>query len=125
MAFHRPFEENLRLSESDLKAVEDGVNWLFLSTTEKQRVLESYAHLNSMCAGSYQTELRAKCAEIMAVATPDAETVWEDFQQNSIAVFSELEELVPGALGTDDSQYGLPTLLDYRKYREYSCQYHC
>lgn len=108
MAFHRPFEENLRLSESDLKAVEDGVNWLFLSTTEKQRVLESYAHLNSMCAGSYQTELRAKCAEIMAVATPDAETVWEDFQQNSIAVFSELEELVPGALGTDDSQYGLP-----------------
>lgn len=64
---------------------------------------------------------------------------WQDFSNNSVRFFNDLEDINPGVLGNDDSMYGLPEdlareiqeecffpdglLCELRRYQEWGVKY--
>ncbi len=92
-----------------LTSVGSGMPWLFYSEVQREDVRASYTHLNTLAEGEYAKNVTALTATLSAEGqSVTAETAWDDFQLNNIEYISILEDIVPGALGNDDSLYGLP-----------------
>lgn len=93
----------------DLEGKQKLLRWLFTSREKKCRANAAYALLSGEMSGAYGTEAKALLRRISGKAgVISRSATWEDFGQNSIAYYQLLETICPGALGTDDSRFGLP-----------------
>ena len=92
-----------------LKSVGNGLPWLFYSIEQRGDVQAAYTEIKSTVDGEYaRTITRLTNSLLMGKTTPSADAVWNDFKEHSIEYISVLEEVVPNALGEDESLYGLP-----------------
>lgn len=92
-----------------LTSVGGGMPWLFYSAGQREDVRASYTHLNTLAEGEYAKNVTGLTATLSVEGqSVTADTAWEDFQLHNIEYISILEDIVPGALGNDDSLYGLP-----------------
>lgn len=92
-----------------LDSVGNGLPWLFYSAEQRSDVRSAYAEIKSAVEGEYAQAI-TKLTNILLTdkSVPSADVVWNDFQEHNIEYISVLEDVVPGALGNDDSLYGLP-----------------
>lgn len=91
-----------------LRHAGSSLDWLFLSEEARTHIRQAYRELNGLLTGDYARQADLLLAILGSKAPRDAGTAWRDFEQNSIAYYTLLEEVVPGILGNDDSLYGLP-----------------
>ena len=91
-----------------LKGIGNGVPWAFMDVADRQKCIADESYLTGLQAGAYAQAIEKCTQDLAALRDVDAKTAWEDFSRNSIAYFGALETLVPGVLGNDDTQYGLP-----------------
>lgn len=94
----------------DRRLLEDasGAGWLFCDEQKRAQIREAYFELNDLLEGDYGHTAGEYIRELNTLRAFTADQVWKDFERNSIAYFTTLEELVPGLLGGGDELYGLP-----------------
>jgi len=92
-----------------LESVGNGIPWLFYSEDQRGEVRTAYGEIKTAVDGEYAKTI-SKLVNVLLTGrpSPSADTVWNDFKLHNIEYISVLEEIVPGALGNDDSLYGLP-----------------
>lgn len=95
-------------AENELKNLGNGILWIFYSNEEKRQIINSYNYLNELINGNYALKLNELLSSLTEVSQLNFDDSWQDFENNSIAYFNILEDIVPGILGNDDSIYGLP-----------------
>ena len=93
---------------SDLKGVGNGIVWLFLSESEREGHAAAYNHLTSLLDGEYAWSIKDLTSALSSDSSSFADDAWRDFERDTVAYYNILEDVVPGALGNDDSVYGLP-----------------
>lgn len=100
---------SLVAAKSTLSAVGNGLPWLFYSEQERSAVRDAYEQATTAINGSYARSI-AKLTDVLSnkKSTPTSDAAWDDFCLHSLEYISILEDVVPGALGNDDSLYGLP-----------------
>lgn len=99
----------LMYSKEVLASVCNGLPWLFYSDEQRAKVRSAYESVNETINGEYaRTVMRLSDILLKEKSSPQASTVWRDFQEHNIEYIAVLEDIVPGALGNDDSLYGLP-----------------
>lgn len=99
----------LQNARNALSSVGNGVQWLFYSDDERNNIRNAYSEANNAIDGEYAwsvKRLSEKITQNKSLAT--AAIAWNDFKAHNIEYISVLEDIVPGALGNDDSLYGLP-----------------
>lgn len=102
-------EATLSQAKATLDEVGNGLAWIFYTPNQRTDVRSAYREISAALAGEYAKNVVALTDILCASkSSPQAATAWDDFQKNNIAYISILEEIVPGALGNDDSLYGLP-----------------
>lgn len=102
-------KKRLTNATDELKAVGNGLKWLFYSPEKRQSVRTAYADISSAVSGDYAAAIKRLTDAITAeVRHPSVNAAWNDFQSNSVAYFSVLEAVIPELLGNSDSLYGLP-----------------
>lgn len=88
------------------------LRWLITPAEKKQEAIAAAAYLYGLLTGDYGERVREITAACDRMTPPDAETVWEDFRQNSAAFYAQLERLDRSlAARVDDSYSGLPAEL--------------
>lgn len=123
----------------ELMPAQNPLKWVFSSKKTKQKWDDAYAYLQSVREGYYWEQARACVNTLSAAAQLSEEAAWEDFTKNPILFFNIVEKVNPGALGNDDSLYGLPEelaraiqeesyfpdglLCQLRKYQEWGVRY--
>lgn len=99
----------LAQAKRSLDAVGNGLPWLFYSDVQRADVRNAYTEIKAAVDGEYAQAINRLTNFLLTdKAAPSADTVWNDFQEHNIEYISVLEDIVPGALGNDDSLYGLP-----------------
>lgn len=99
----------LEQAKEVLISVGNGFPWLFYSADQRADVRSAYADIKAAIEGEYaQTITRLSNLLLTDTSAPTADVAWSDFQAHNIEYISVLEDIVPGALGNDDSLYGLP-----------------
>lgn len=102
-------KKTLRKGKETLEKVGNGLAWLFCSPIQRENIREAYAEISRLIGGEYAKTLAFLSVQLLHDSeSVSAEFAWADFEKHSIDYFSILEEIVPGALGNDDSLYGLP-----------------
>ncbi len=123
----------------DLKPAQSKIKWFFTSADKKQKALSAYNLLTKLKEGYYFSEARKIVENQEKIDTTSDAAVWDDFSENSVLYFKDLENINPGVLGNDDSMYGLPEevaeevqgesilsdglLCELRKYQEWGVKY--
>ena len=85
-----------------------GIRWFFTSKSKKQKAEEACLYLKSLSEGAYKKSLSDSLFELDTIKRSANIRAWNDFSTNSIRFINILEEVVPGILGGDDKNYGLP-----------------
>ena len=132
-------EEQKRLT-SDLAPAANALTWLFTSRQKKDAAEAAYKALDKALYLDYGTKARSVLNTIYYTSKNMSPMVaWQDFQNQSIRFYTTLEKLFPGALGDNDTVYGLPDelavavrdqalfpnglLVDLRPYQEWGVKY--
>ncbi len=92
----------------DLTPAANGLKWLFTSASKKQKATAAYDTLSEYLAGDYGKTASNALAGLKSVIRITNADAWRDFSENSVAFFNILEKIVPDALGSDKTVYGLP-----------------
>lgn len=91
-----------------LTEIGNGTRWIFFEEQKKQTAINAYRYLSNLLNGEYARRVRELLGELEHTLFIDPQEAWADFAKNSIAYYNILETLVPGVLGNDDEQFGLP-----------------
>ena len=102
------FQEAVEKPREELTRCQNPYDWIFLEQASKEKAREAYGYLDKVLEQEEWAGLRDRVQVRSSLALPEVTEIWRDFAENSIAYFQTLEELVPGALGNEDSLYGLP-----------------
>ena len=103
--------QNRKWIEADLPALEPASNalkWLFTGKAKKAQAQESFQRLAQAITGSYGDVARNNLEHFEQYQSVGADEAWTDFLSNSIDYFTILEELSPGLLSSNATQFGLP-----------------
>ena len=96
-------------AKNSLDSVGNGLPWLFYSSDQRADVREAFTEVKTSVDGEYAQAINRLTSILLTdKVAASADTVWSDFQEHNIEYISVLEDIVPGALGNDDSLYGLP-----------------
>lgn len=99
----------LYYAKNALSSVGNGMQWLFYSDDERANIRNAYSEASNAIDGEYAWSITKLSNKITgSKSSPDADAAWNDFRAHNIEYISVLEDIVPGALGNDDSLYGLP-----------------
>lgn len=101
-------KDDIVRSVENLKDLGSGRLYCFESVGYKNTVMLAYNFLKTLLAGQYGNIVLNAQKDLGKLVKPNKDEAWSDFEQNSIAYFNIIEEVCPGALGTDDQLYGLP-----------------
>ena len=102
-------QAHLENAREVVESVGNGLPWLFFSAEQRTDVNNAYSDIKQTVDGDYAKKV-AKLSKVLLTEKPRgaSNVVWKDFQEHNIEYISVLEDIVPGALGNDDSLYGLP-----------------
>ena len=94
----------------DLAVANKPLMWLFASPAQIDAVSRSYTALQELLHGERADQARSLTGRFQIIRSNGIpwQEAWDVFSENSVAFYNILEEVVPGALGTDDERYGLP-----------------
>lgn len=108
-ALIRSRQLELNEAQDTLESLESEIQWLFYTEEMRAQLRFSYQVAQEAVDGEYSQSIY-RLTGILASEKPisSAKAAWEDFQEHNIEYISILEDIVPGALGNDDSLYGLP-----------------
>lgn len=123
----------------DLQAASGSLRWFFSSKAKKQKANDAFALLAALIDGEYGRSAETQFAVIDAIERCQGGDAWQDFAENSVRFFNDLEDINPGVLGNDDAMYGLPEdlarevqeecffpdglLCELRRYQEWGVKY--
>lgn len=84
--------------------------WLFAAADECAKAETAYDDLSSLLYGSSFREAETALSKMGSLERNpvSADEAWAEFVANPVAIFNTLEEVVPEALGNDDTLFGLP-----------------
>ena len=102
-----PVKEKMEHSLQVLYDFKNVASWAFLNHEQKQTVSDAYYYLRALRTDSIYFESYRLAERILSLDYDD-QFAWNDFQSNPIAYYTLLEGIMPGILGNDDGQYGLP-----------------
>ncbi len=133
------YKRSITESTEDLAKSNGLIRWFFAVKEKKQRANDAYDYLLSEYNGEFGERAGKLIDELDYIDTLPANEAWQDFSENSVAFFNELEEINPGILGNDDLLYGLPEelaeeiqnqefkpeglLCELRRYQEWGVKY--
>lgn len=123
----------------DLNSSAGILKWFFSSKAKKQKAVEAYKILSDLIDGDYGSEAETQISNADVNDRSLNSEAWQDFTDNSVRFFNDLEDINPGVLGNDDSMYGLPEdlareiqeecffpeglLCELRRYQEWGVKY--
>lgn len=84
--------------------------WLFSTPEEREKATGAYNSLNAFLVSETALKANATLARMYSLeqnAVP-ADQAWAEFAENPVAIINVLEDVVPEALGNDDTLFGLP-----------------
>lgn len=131
--------QKIEAALEDLAPAASGFRWFFTSKAKKQKASDAYALLGSLLSNAYGRQSQDALLTFNAISGQTGDDAWKDFEKDSIRFFNILEEIVPGAVGSDDTVYGLPEdlareiqdehfapeglLCELRRYQEWGVKY--
>ena len=90
--------------------IRSGIEWLFRPVSQKQQDHADYMtvlkNLNGATEAIHGIE-KTRVEDFKNIYRTDKESYWKDFEQNPVAYFNVIEELLPGIL-SQEKYYGLP-----------------
>lgn len=87
------------------------ITWLFASSRKKKRAINAYRWLSEELNSDFIKNIVHVEKSIKNAQNIKKRALWNDFSQNSIKYYNVLEKVMPGVLGNDDFEYGLPSEL--------------
>ena len=131
--------QQITCAEEDLKIGANGIKWFFSSKAKKEKALEAFNLLTSLKSNEYGRNVGVQFDVADEIERTQGSDAWQDFSNNSVRYFNDLEDIDPGVLGNDDSVYGLPEelareiqeecffpdglLCELRRYQEWGVKY--
>lgn len=131
--------QQIEYAIEDLQAVSGIFKWIFSSKAKKQKAIDAFNVLNELINGDYGRKANEQIIVLDGIERCQNSEAWEDFKENPIHFFNDLEDIDPGVLGNDDSMYGLPEdlareiqeecffpeglLCELRRYQEWGVKY--
>ena len=97
----------LERNASILQSAGTGIRWLFTSDDEKKRITDSYKYMKDTLYSNYAIDLYNLVKDITDEPNADYITAKQKFEKDPVSFFTVIEDICPGALGTDDKFYGL------------------
>ena len=91
-----------------LSSIGNGAKLLFSNPAEKRSIYDSYQRACWLRDNNFASLIDKTAAGLNAKTTFSSQEAWQSFVENPVAFFNVIEEVVPGALGNEDSLYGLP-----------------
>jgi len=102
-------EYNTKTKIKDLQCATNGIRCFFASKDKKERAIKAYDELIELFHDEdYIPQAKSLIKEANRIQRISAKDAWDDFDKDSISTLNTLEEVYPGALGNNDSTYGLP-----------------
>ena len=131
--------QQITCAEEDLKVGLNGIRWFFSAKAKKEKAIEAFNLLTSLKDNEYGRNVGTQLDVADRIERTQGSDAWQDFSNNSIRYFNDLEDINPGVLGNDDSVYGLPEdlareiqeecffpdglLCELRRYQEWGVKY--
>ena len=131
--------QQISYAEEDLNAALGGIKWLFASKAKKATAVEAFHLLSSLKDSEYGRNADVQFDIADKIERTQGGDAWQDFSNNPVRFFNDLEDINPGVLGNDDSMYGLPEdlareiqeecffpdglLCELRRYQEWGVKY--
>ncbi len=132
-------ERTIAYAMEDLNSAAGSLRWFFSSKAKKQTATKAFNYLVGLIERAYGSEAEALIFNADAIDRIQNSEAWQDFTDNSVRFFNDLEDINPGVLGNDDSMYGLPEdlareiqeecffpeglLCELRRYQEWGVKY--
>ena len=132
-------KQKIDYAVEDLQAASGSLKWFFSPKAKKQKANDAFALLTALIDGEYGRSAETQFAVIDAIERCQGGDAWQDFAENSVRFFNDLEDINPGVLGNDDAMYGLPEdlarevqeecffpdglLCELRRYQEWGVKY--
>ena len=131
--------QQITCAEEELKVGLNGIRWFFSSKAKKEKAIEAFNLLTSLKDNEYGRNVGTQLDVADKIERTQGSDAWQDFSNNSVRYFNDLEDINPGVLGNDDSVYGLPEdlareiqeecffpdglLCELRRYQEWGVKY--
>ena len=131
--------QQITCAEEDLKVGLNGIRWFFSSKAKKEKAIEAFNLLTSLKDNEYGRNVGTQLDVADKIERTQGSDAWQDFSNNSVRYFNDLEDINPGVLGNDDSVYGWPDdlaresqeecffpdglLCELRRYQEWGVKY--
>lgn len=131
--------QQITCAEEDLKVGLNGIRWFFSAKAKKEKAIEAFNLLPSLKDNEYGRNVGTQLDVADKIERTQGSDAWQDFSNNSVRYFNDLEDINPGVLGNDDSVYGLPEdlareiqeecffpdglLCELRRYQEWGVKY--
>ena len=131
--------QQITCAEEELKVGLNGIRWFFSAKAKKEKAIEAFNLLTSLKDNEYGRNVGTQLDVADRIERTQGSDAWQDFSNNSIRYFNDLEDINPGVLGNDDSVYGLPEdlareiqeecffpdglLCELRRYQEWGVKY--
>lgn len=131
--------QQITCAEEDLKVGLNGIRWFFSAKAKKEKAIEAFNLLTSLKDNEYGCNVGTQLDVADKIERTQGSDAWQDFSNNSVRYFNDLEDINPGVLGNDDSVYGLPEdlareiqeecffpdglLCELRRYQEWGVKY--
>nr|WP_298568131.1 DEAD/DEAH box helicase [uncultured Mogibacterium sp.] len=131
--------QQITCAEEDLKVGLNGIRWFFSAKAKKEKAIEAFNLLTSLKDNEYGRNVGTQLDVADKIERTQGSDAWQDFSNNSVRYFNDLEDINPGVLGNDDSVYGLPEdlareiqeecffpdglLCELRRYQEWGVKY--
>ena len=132
-------KQKIDYAVEDLLAASGSLKWFFSPKVKKQKANDAFSLLTALIDGEYGRSAETQIAVIDAIERCQGSDAWQDFAENSVRFFNDLEDINPGVLGNDDAMYGLPEdlarevqeecffpdglLCELRRYQEWGVKY--
>jgi len=131
--------QQITCAEEELKVGLNGIRWFFSAKAKKEKAIEAFNLLTSLKDNEYGRNVGTQLDVADRIERTQGSDAWQDFSNNSIRYFNDLEDINPDVLGNDDSVYGLPEdlareiqeecffpdglLCELRRYQEWGVKY--
>ena len=131
--------QQISYAEEDMNAALGGIKWFFASKAKKAKAVEAFNLLSSLKDSEYGRNADVQFDIADKIERTQGSDAWQDFSNNPVRFFNDLEDINPGVLGNDDSMYGLPEdlareiqeecffpdglLCELRRYQEWGVKY--
>lgn len=102
------YKTDIEYAIEDIQPGLSGFKWLFSSKAKKRQAENAYTKLKELYDGVYKKSASDNIFELDRINRAWGTDAWRDFATNSIRFNIVMEDIVPGVIGSEDKNYGLP-----------------